>query len=245
MLIIPAIDIIDGKCVRLRQGDYAQKTVYNENPVEVGKQFAAQGADILHIVDLDGAKVGRPVNLALVSEIAQAIDIPVELGGGIRDLKTVQQVLASGVSRVILGTAALHKPQWLRCALEEYGSQIVVGIDARDGLVAVEGWLETSGKPALELAEEMQDIGVEEIIYTDIAKDGMLAGPNIQALQEMTKSGLKIVASGGVTTLGDIRELLTLETYGVCGIIIGKAIYTGDLKLSDVVRLVREESSKC
>lgn len=237
MVIIPAIDIIDGHCVRLQQGDYTKKTVYSADPVQVAQDFAAAGAEMLHIVDLDGAKAGHPQNLAVIKDIVDAVDIPIELGGGIRDLACVQQVLGIGVARVILGSVVLEEPQWLPDAIKQYQECIVVGIDAREGNVAVHGWLTTTNKPALDLALEMKNLGVQEIIYTDIAKDGMLEGPNIEALAEMTKSGLKIVASGGVTSLEDIRHLRALEDQGVYAAIVGKALYTNDLDLEQAIKV--------
>ncbi|NLM24564.1 MAG: 1-(5-phosphoribosyl)-5-[(5-phosphoribosylamino)methylideneamino]imidazole-4-carboxamide isomerase [Firmicutes bacterium] len=242
MLIIPAIDIIDGQCVRLEQGDYEKKTVYSNDPVEIALDFQAEGAELIHLVDLDGAKAGQPLNLEVVSKIVQALEVPVELGGGIRDLATVRRVLDLGVERVILGTVVLNKPEWFEQAVAEYGERIVVGIDARNGYVAVQGWLQTTEKRAFDLALEMKEIGVQEIIYTDIARDGMLQGPNLVELEKMGATGLKIVASGGVSTLEDIHNLKQLEDQGVYAAIIGKALYTKDINLSTAIRLARGEN---
>ncbi|NMB38630.1 MAG: 1-(5-phosphoribosyl)-5-[(5-phosphoribosylamino)methylideneamino]imidazole-4-carboxamide isomerase [Firmicutes bacterium] len=231
MLIIPAIDLIDGKCVRLVKGDYRKKTVYSHDPIETAKRFADSGVKMIHIVDLDGAKLGKPQNLSVVANIARAVDIPIELGGGIRDLDTVHAVFDAGVERVILGTAVLDKPAWFLRAIDTFGHRIVVGIDARNGLAAVKGWLEDTQKSALELAVEMKELGIQEIIYTDIDRDGMLKGPNLEALKLMGQAEMKLVASGGVSTLADIRDLRALASYGVYACIVGKALYTGDLDL--------------
>lgn len=236
MLIIPAIDLIDGKCVRLVKGDYRKKTVYSNDPVEIAKRFADYGVKMIHIVDLDGAKLGKPQNLSVVAKIAKAVDIPIELGGGIRDLNTVRAVFDGGVERVILGTAVLDKPAWFLRAIDTFGHRIVVGIDARNGLVAVKGWLEDTQKPALELAVEMKELGIQEIIYTDIDRDGMLKGPNMEGLKRMGQAGMKLIASGGVSTLADIRDLRALAADGVYACIVGKALYTGDLDLKAAVK---------
>lgn len=241
MLIIPAIDLINGQCVRLEQGDYHKKTVYSSDPLEMARKFEAAGAELLHLVDLDGAKAGSPQNLDIITKVAKSINIPIELGGGIRDLETVRQVLDAGVERVILGTVVLKKPAWLSTALAEYGERIVIGIDARNGMVAVEGWLETTNQSALELALEMKELGVKEIIYTDISRDGMLSGPNLAELRTMSKAGVKLVASGGVTSIDDVKQLRELETIGVYAAIVGKALYTGDLDLAEAIKVATAE----
>lgn len=243
MIIFPAIDIINGQCVRLTQGDYEQKTIYHEQPAAVAKEFAAAGAELLHVVDLDGAKAGRPQNLAAVKAIVDAVDIPVELGGGLRSLDTVNEILELGVERAILGSAVLQSPPWLAAAVERWGARIVVGIDARDGMAAVSGWQETTAVSALELALQMKAVGVAEIIYTDIATDGMLQGPNVEQLRSMGReSGLKIVASGGVSSIADIVALRALETDGVYAAIIGRALYTGHVNLKEAIQAGRGES---
>lgn len=239
MLIIPAIDLLDGQCVRLVQGDYGKKTVYSTDPLAVAKDWESQGAELIHLVDLNGAKDGRPRNLEVAAKIAQELSIPVELGGGIRDLATLEEVLSLGIQRVILGTAVLNIPDWFRQAVEKYGERVVVGIDARNGKVAVQGWLETTEESALELAKKMADVGVAEIIYTDISRDGMLQGPNLEGLKTMASSGLKIVASGGVTSLEDIRNLCSLEEQGVYAAIIGKALYSGKLNLAEAIAVAK------
>jgi phosphoribosylformimino-5-aminoimidazole carboxamide ribotide isomerase len=239
MLIIPAIDLINGECVRLEQGDYAKKTVYSSDPVQTARAFADAGAEMLHIVDLDGARDGFPQNLDVIERIAGAVSIPIELGGGLRNLSAVEAAFAAGAARAVLGTAVLDEPDWFKQAIAKYGERIVVGIDARNGMVAVKGWLETTTVPALELIERMKTLGVEEIIYTDIARDGMLTGPNLDALKEVGQAGIKIVASGGVSSLDDIRNLRSLSSYGVYAVIIGKALYTNQIDLAEAVAAAR------
>lgn len=239
MIIIPAIDLINGECVRLEQGDYQKKTVYSSDPVQTAQAFAQAGAEMLHIVDLDGARVGYPQNLDVVQKISQAVPIPIELGGGLRDLAAVEAAFAAGAARVILGTAVLDEPQWFTEAIAKYGERIVVGIDARDGMVAVKGWLETTTVSALELVERIKKHGIKEIIYTDIARDGMLSGPNLTALKEIAKAGVKIVASGGVSSLDDIRNLRELTSVGVYAVIIGKALYTNQIDLAEAIAAAR------
>ncbi len=229
MRIYPAIDIIDGKCVRLVQGDYSKKTTFSDSPLDVAKKWRSMGGEFIHLVDLDGAKSGDTPNFELVTQIAKALDIPVEIGGGIRNMKTVDKYLQNGVFRVIIGTAAVKNPEFVREAVEKYDDRIVVGIDAKDGMAAISGWEDVSEAPALELAKQMQDYGVKSVIYTDIATDGMLGGPNIEAMREMKNNvDIEIIASGGVSSIDDVRRL---KETGVEGAIIGKALYTGDIDL--------------
>lgn len=229
MTIYPAIDIIDGKCVRLVQGDYSQKTTFSDSPLDVAKKWRSLGGEFIHLVDLDGAKSGDTPNFELVTRIAKALDIPVEIGGGIRNMETVDKYLQNGVFRVIIGTAAVKNPEFVREAVEKYDDRIAVGIDAKDGMAAISGWEDVSEAPALELAKQMQDYGVKSIIYTDIATDGMLGGPNIEAMREMKNNvDVEIIASGGVSSIDDVRKL---KETGVEGAIIGKALYTGDIDL--------------
>lgn len=229
MTIYPAIDIIDGKCVRLVQGDYSQKTTFSDSPLDVAKKWRSLGGEFIHLVDLDGAKSGDTPNFELVTRIAKALDIPVEIGGGIRNMETVDKYLQNGVFRVIIGTAAVKNPEFVREAVEKYDDRIVVGIDAKDGMAAISGWEDVSEAPALELAKRMRDYGVKSIIYTDIATDGMLGGPNIEAMREMKNNvDVEIIASGGVSSIDDVRKL---KETGVEGAIIGKALYTGDIDL--------------
>jgi phosphoribosylformimino-5-aminoimidazole carboxamide ribotide isomerase len=236
MLILPAIDLSDGKCVRLKQGDMNQKTVFSDDPAQMAVRWADAGAQVLHLVDLDGAMVGRSANLEAVSRILEAIEIPVELGGGLRTRDDVARVLDLGVKWAIMGTSALSKPQELKRCLKDFGDRIIVGIDARDGRVAVQGWTETSDVSALDLAHEMESLGVRRIIFTDIATDGMLAGPNVESTRAIAEAvSVDIIASGGVTTLNDLRVLKTLEPLGVVGAIVGRALYSGTIDLAEAI----------
>ena len=239
MEVIPAIDLLDGKCVRLYQGDYNQASIFNENPVEVARQWAEEGATRLHVVDLDGAKAGKSVNLPVIEAIAKAISIPVQVGGGLRDRTGVSRLLDTGVQRAILGTVAVEQPELLTELCSEFPEQIVVGIDARNGKVATRGWLETSEVAATDLAQRMAQKGAAAIIYTDIHRDGTLTGPNMEALRELAESvTIPVIASGGVSSLTDLLSLLSLESVGVTGAIVGRAIYTGDVSLKEAVRAV-------
>ena len=239
MEVIPAIDLLDGKCVRLYQGDYDRASVFNNNPVEVARQWAGEGATRLHVVDLDGAKEGKSVNLSVIEAITKAIAIPVQVGGGLRDRSGVVKLLEAGVRRAILGTVAVENPQLVGELCREFPQQIVVGIDARDGMVATRGWLETSEVAATDLARRMAEQGAAAIIYTDIHRDGTLSGPNMDALRELAESiDIPTIASGGVSSLTDLLSLLSLEAIGVTGVIVGRAIYTGDVSLKEAVRAV-------
>ncbi len=236
MLVIPAIDLHGGKCVRLLQGKREKETIYSLNPVEIALKWQAEGAGHLHIVDLDGAFAGKPVNSALLEKMVSSLAIPVQLGGGIRDLQTIKNALELGVSRVILGTAAVEKPELVQEAVALYGEKILVGIDARDGFVAVKGWVEASRKKAVDFALEMQSYGVREIVYTDISRDGTLAGPNLKALKEMAAAlEIPLIASGGVSSLEDLHLLKNLEQHGVRSVIIGQAFYTGRFSLKEAL----------
>lgn len=236
MLILPAIDLSDGKCVRLKQGDMNQKTVFSDDPAQMAVRWADAGAQVLHLVDLDGAMVGRSANLEAVERILKAIKIPVELGGGLRTRDDVARVLDLGVKWAIMGTSALSKPQELKRCLKEFGDRITVGIDARDGRVAVQGWTETSDVSALDLARKMEELGVRRIIFTDIATDGMLAGPNVESTRALAEAvSVDIIASGGVTTLNDLRVLKALEPLGVVGAIVGRALYSGTIDLAEAI----------
>jgi phosphoribosylformimino-5-aminoimidazole carboxamide ribotide isomerase len=247
MDIFPAIDLLDGKCVRLYQGDYGQSQVFNEDPVDMAKSWIEQGANKLHLVDLDGAKAGHPVNLAVIAKIIEVVrataDRPVQIqvGGGLRTEASVIQLLQLGLDRVILGTVAVDQPQLVQDLCQKYPQQIVVGIDARAGKVATKGWLETSAVLATDLAQQMAQMGAAAIIYTDIHRDGTMTGPNLEALRELA-SGLAIpvIASGGVSSLGDLLSLLSLSTVGVTGAIVGRALYTGEVKLTEAIRAVGE-----
>ncbi len=234
MIILPAIDIKDGRCVRLYQGDYAQVTTYATDPVQVALRWQEAGARWLHVVDLDGAAQAAPVNGDLIKKICQSTTLHVEVGGGMRSLAHIEQVLAAGVERVILGTVAITDLALLQEALQRWGERIVVGLDARDGWVAISGWRETSRVKAVTLATELCSLGVQRFVYTDIARDGALNGPNLTALSEMQQAiSCALIASGGVSSLADLRALAAI---GVEGTIVGKAIYTGDVELASAIR---------
>jgi len=239
MDVIPAIDLLEGRCVRLFQGDYEQSQVFNDNPVEVAKQWAAEGATRLHLVDLDGAKAGKPENWQAISAIAAAIDIPIEVGGGLRDAERVSALFDLGVQYAILGTVAVENPELVGQLCQQFPGQIIVGIDAREGKVATRGWLETSEVMAVDLAKRMGDMGAAEIIYTDIKRDGTMKGPNLDALRELaTAIDTPVIASGGVSSVSDLLSLLSLVPSGVSGVIVGKALYTGDVSLKRAIRAV-------
>ena len=239
MEVIPAIDLLDGKCVRLYQGDYQQSQVFSDNPLEVARQWVNQGATRLHIVDLDGAKQGKPTNLQAIAAIAQDVAIPVPVGGGLRNYENVKQILDLGVERVILGTVAVENPNLVAELTKAFPQSIVVGIDARDGKVATRGWLETSQVEAIDLAQRMANLGVAAIIYTDIHRDGTLTGPNLAALRQLAQAiAIPVIASGGVSSLTDVLSLLALEPSGVTGVIVGQALYTGALDLTEAIRAV-------
>ena len=231
MQILPAIDLRDGKCVNLVQGIATQETVFSDAPVEMARRWQTEGAEYLHLVDLDGAFQGESANLHIVGEIVAALDIPVQLGGGIRSMEQLESVLALGVDRAILGTIALKQPDFVKQACAKYGERIAVGIDARDGRVATDGWLEVSEKSAVEFAQELTD--VQTLIYTDIKSDGMLKGPNVDATAAIIDAvSADVIASGGVTSLSDVANL---KQIGASGAIIGRALYTADLTLQDAI----------
>jgi phosphoribosylformimino-5-aminoimidazole carboxamide ribotide isomerase len=235
MEVIPAVDIKEGKCVRLYQGDYLRETVFSENPVEVAIGWRAQGARRLHVIDLDGAAGGEPHNIAVIEAIVQRVNLPVQLGGGIRDGATVSKLLAIGIDRVILGTVAVENPELVKSLCQKYDEFIVIGIDARDGYVATRGWVKGTEIKALELGLKMADIGVRRIIYTDIKRDGTLTEPGFESIAEMVKGvNLPIIAAGGISKLSHLRKLKEL---GVEGAIVGKALYTGDINLSEALAL--------
>lgn len=236
-LLYPAIDLLDGQAVRLYKGDYEQKTVYDADPAAVARRFKEAGARYLHVVDLNGAKEGSPHNRPVIEAIVQASGLPVQVGGGIRNGDTLEALFALGVSRAILGTAAVNQPEFVRDALKEYGEKIAIGIDAKDGLVAVNGWLETSSITAVELGRELKAAGATTVIFTDISRDGTLTGPNVAATVEMAeKTGLGVIASGGIKETGDLLELAKYRGKGVIGSIIGKAIYNGNIDLATAIR---------
>ena len=239
MDVIPAIDLLQGNCVRLYQGDYEQSQVFDEDPVAISQQWVAQGATRLHVVDLDGAKSGQSVNLEVIRAIAQSIPIPVQVGGGLRDYAGVTNLLSTGVKQAILGTVAVENPELVQQLCQEFPGQIMVGIDARDGKVATRGWLETSKISGIELAQQCAQMGAYGIIYTDIHRDGTLKGPNIPALREVAEAvDVPVIASGGVSSVTDLLSLLSLERLGVTGVIVGKALYTGDVVLKEALQAI-------
>ena len=241
MIIIPAIDLSEGQVVRLRQGDMRQKTVYSADPVAQAQTWEDQGAEVIHIVDLDGAVKGQTANLDAVENIVEKVRIPVEMGGGLRTAADVGQVLDLGVQWAIMGTAALHDRPQLEQAVGQFGERIIVGIDARDGKVAIEGWTESSEVAAVDLARQMEQLGVQRLICTDIATDGMLRGPNIAAMRSLAETvGIPIIASGGISSIADIRALTELEPLGIIGCIIGRALYDGTLSLSEALSAAAE-----
>lgn len=239
MNVIPAIDLLEGQCVRLYQGDYGRSQVFNDNPVDVAKQWVDQGARRLHLVDLDGAKVGQPVNTRVIEAIVQAVSVPVQVGGGLRDRTGVKQLLDTGVQQVILGTIAVEEPAIVELLCAEFPGKIIVGIDARNGKVATRGWLETSEVTAGDLAFQMSQLGAAAIIYTDIHRDGTLSGPNLDALRELASGiSIPVIASGGVSSVTDLLSLLALEPLGVNGVIVGRALYTGDVSLKEALQAI-------
>lgn len=241
MIIFPAIDIRNGKCVRLRQGRADQETVYGDDPVAMGLRWQEAGASWLHVVDLDGAFRRTPGNLESIRRLRQALAIPMQLGGGIRTLDTITAYLDMGIDRLILGTAALKDPDLVRRACELYPGRIAVGLDARDGLVAVEGWTEVSSRPTLELARELAAFRPAALIYTDISRDGVKTGLNLEATRVMAEQvRIPVIASGGVRSLEDIRALKPLESSGVIGVIIGRALYDGSIDLAEALKVARE-----
>ena len=242
MLIFPAIDIRGGKCVRLLKGDFAQETVFSDDPVAMARKWQQQGAQFLHLVDLDGALAGKSQNLATVRAILSVVTIPVELGGGIRTMANIDEVLALGVRRIILGSVAVHDPDLVKAACAKYGNRVVVGIDAKDGIVAVDGWGVSGNVQVGTLAKAMAEAGVRTIIYTDIARDGTLEGVNVEATARLAReSGVQIVASGGVKSVEDIRALKAYEKDGIEGVIVGKSIYMGTLDLQEAIEIAGEE----
>src|SRR5262245_43859716 len=236
MQLYPAIDLRGGHCVRLKQGDYGQEILFDTDPVAVARRWANLGAHWLHIVDLDGTKQGRPINGHVIRRIRAAVTIPIQLGGGMRDDSHIEKAFSWGVERVIIGTRALSDPGWLRSVSERHPGRIVLGLDARSGMAATHGWLETSEHSAVDVARRASAWPLAAIVYTDIAKDGMLAGPNVEALAELTEAAaLPVIASGGITTVEDVKTLARLN---LAGCIIGRALYEGKLDLSEALRAI-------
>lgn len=239
MEVIPAIDLRGGRCVRLHQGDFGRETVFSDDPLAIARQWQEQGGSRLHLVDLDGAATGEPAHLGIISAIVTTLDIPVQVGGGIRTLDTAGAWLEAGVDRVVIGTAAVRNPGMVQDVCRTHGSsRVVVSVDARDGMVAVQGWQEASEVSALELAHRMAGLGVARLLYTDISRDGMLTGPDIETNAKLVReTGMAVLASGGVSSAGDIRQLVAT---GVEGVIVGRALYTGAVALPDAIRAANE-----
>jgi len=243
MIIIPAIDLKNGKCVRLLQGEMDKETIFFDNPAAAALKWEKDGAQLIHVVDLDGAMGKQPKNLDSIKNILKAVTVPIQVGGGIRDEKTIKMFLDIGVKRVIIGTEAIKNPKLVKEACTKFPGQIVVGIDARNGYVAVEGWTETTKTKAVDLARRFEDCGVAAINFTDILKDGMESGPNIEQTRQLAQGiSIPVVASGGVSTIEDIKNLIPLKKIGVVGVITGKALYTNSLVLKDAIELTKMNS---
>lgn len=233
MIILPAIDIKNGKCVRLVQGDFAKIETYGDDPVAMAIRWWQEGAEYLHIIDLDGALQGEAVNKDLIKRMVESVKIPIQFGGGVRDMKYAEEMLSAGVSRVILGTSALSDKAFTKEAIKTYGSRVAVSVDAKDGYVAVKGWTELTTVTAADLIAELESYGLETVVYTDISKDGMMAGPNFDQINQLKNQiQSKLVASGGVSSAGDVKKLREMDIYGA---VIGKALYTGGVQLKDVL----------
>lgn len=240
MEVIPSIDLRGGQCVRLYQGDYAKETVFSDDPLATAERWESTGAPRLHVVDLDGAAAGEPRHLSLIAEIAAKLRIPLQVGGGIRRMETIEQYVKAGIKRVVLGTAAVENPQLVKEACQVFGEAIVLGVDARDGFVAVHGWKDKTSVLAADMIEQMEALGARRFIYTDVARDGTLTEPNFQAIAElMMKAKSPIIASGGVTS---IDHLMRLGQLGIEGAIIGRALYTGDILLDRALATLREKA---
>ena len=243
MKIIPAIDLMDGKVVRLKRGDFKEVTSYSDDPADMARRWEAEGAELIHVVDLDGALHGTPKNIEAVKAITSAVHVRVELGGGIRTEADLKSAFDAGVSRVVIDTKLADDMAFIVEAIKRYGVRVIAGIDARDGFMATQGWTLQSRRTAIELAKEVQDFGVSEIIYTDISKDGMLSGPNIpQLIHFLTSLKVPVISSGGVTTLEDIKDLLSVDKKNLSGVIIGRALYEDKLSLSEAVKLCSQSA---
>ena len=237
--LIPAIDLLDGKCVRLSQGDYNKSVIYGDNPIEMALHWQGLGAERLHIVDLDGAKSGLPTNHEIIAEIASTLSIPIEVGGGIRNVDTIEKLLSDGVDRCIVGTKAATDSEWAKEVFKKYGDRLILGIDAFNGKIAVKGWLETTELTAIDLALSLKASGAKRIIYTDISRDGMLAGPNISDTVNLAENtGMSIIASGGMSSINDIIALNSKNA--IESVILGRALYTGDIDLTEALEIAKQ-----
>ncbi len=244
MIVIPAIDIKDGRCVRLRQGKMNQETVFSDFPDEMARRWHGLGAERIHVVDLNGAVTGSPVNKQIIRKIVKAVPVPIELGGGIRDMETLDAYIDLGVQEIILGTVAYKDPDFVFQACERYPGQIILGIDAKQGKIAVEGWTESIGLGPVEMAKKFENVGISAIIYTDISRDGMRTGPNIEATRELARSvEISVIASGGISDISDVERILDLEPYGVTGMITGRALYDGSLDLKEAIELCKKSNN--
>lgn len=240
MIIIPAVDIKNGRCVRLRQGRKHEETVFSDDPAKMAMKFDKDGAELIHVIDLDGAFKKSPQNLNSIKKIIESVKAGVQVGGGIRDKKTIRMFIDLGVKKVVIGTEAIKNPELVKDACKEFPGQVVVGIDARNGMVAIEGWTETTKVEALDLAKQFEDCGVAAINFTDIHRDGMQSGPNIKETMTIAQNiSIPVVASGGVSNIEDIKNLIELNKYGVTGIITGRALYSGNLNLKEAIKLTK------
>jgi len=238
LIIIPAVDLKDGRCVRLSQGKMDQESVYSEHPVEMAKHWESKGAARLHVVDLNGAVMGKPVHRSLIKEISQSVQIPIEVGGGIRDLPTIEDYLSSGVKWVILGTAAFQNRSLIEEACRRFPERVILGIDAKRGKVAIQGWNEVVSLEATDLTKQFEGMGLSAVIFTDIERDGMGTGLNLQSTRDLARStSIPVIASGGVSRIADIEHLMGLESDGIVGVVVGRALYTGSLDLEEAIRI--------
>jgi phosphoribosylformimino-5-aminoimidazole carboxamide ribotide isomerase len=243
LVIIPAIDIKNGQCVRLAQGDFNRVTVYADNPIDMALIWAQRGAELIHIVDLDGSVAGLPRNAGIILGIVEKVNVPIQVGGGIRNMETIDYYLENGVASVILGTVALQDEELVRAAGKKHAGKIILGIDALDGQVAIQGWTQKTQQSAVELAARYENCGIKAIVYTDIKRDGMETGVNVEATKALAMAvGIPVIASGGVATIADVERLLAVEGCGITGVIIGRALYTGAISLPDAIDKCRKAS---
>tara|TARA_B110000008_G_C16809095_1_gene499984 strand:- start:14 stop:760 length:747 start_codon:yes stop_codon:yes gene_type:complete len=247
MIIIPAIDIQNGNCVRLRQGDFSQETIFHSSPIDMAKKWIKDGAERLHLVDLDGARLGSPINIAIVSDICKKFPkLPIQIGGGIRDIETAEKYLDTGASFLIIGTKAVEDPYFIKELCKKFPGKIIVGVDAKNGEVATEGWKSISNKNAIELSKEFEDFGVAEIVYTDIEKDGMMKGLNIKATLNLAQSvNIPIIASGGVSCIDDIHKISNYSESGISGVIIGRALYENKINIKEAKAIFSKLNYEC
>ena len=241
MKIIPAIDIQNGNCVRLRQGDFSRETIFNNSPLDIAEKWVKDGAQRLHIVDLDGARLGEPINIDLISKICKTFpSIPVQIGGGIRDIETARKYVNAGASFIIIGTKAVEDPNFVKDLCSEFHKKIIIGIDAKNGEVATEGWVSNSKVNAISLSKKFEDFGVSEIVYTDIEKDGMMGGLNIKATVDLAKAiNIPVIASGGVSSNDDLKKIINYEKFGISGVIVGRALYENKINIKEAKEILR------